>query len=109
MVKVVYHRDLSRVSITGHARSGDPGQDLVCASVSTLVFTLAVFVKNMHNAGQIRYPSIKLDEGDALIACEPPRRYKSSVTLVFDSLCAGFELLARDHPDNISYEIRGKI
>ena len=39
------------------------------------------------------------------ILCDPHFTLKSSVTLVFDSICAGFELLAKNYPDNISYEI----
>lgn len=107
MTKVVYHRDLNRVSVEGHAGSGERGHDLACASVSTLVYTLASFVENMKNAGQTKYPVIDLKEGDALISCNAPRRYKETVTLVFDALCAGFALIARDYPENVSFEIRG--
>ena len=109
MITVVYHRDLNRVSIEGHAQSGEVGHDLVCASVSTLAYTLAAFILNMKDAKQVYNPKVELNDGDALIYCEPPNRYKGSVTLVFDSICAGFELLAQEYPDNISYEIRGKI
>lgn len=107
MIKVIYHRDLNRVSVVGHAMSAEKGQDLVCASASILVYTLASFVKNMKDAEQVYNPTVELKEGDALICCSPPNKFKKSVTLVFDSLCAGFELLARDYPDNVSYEIRG--
>jgi uncharacterized protein YsxB (DUF464 family) len=107
MTKVVYHRDLNRVSVEGHAGSGEHGHDLACASVSALVYTLASFVENMKNAGQTKYPVIDLKEGDALISCNAPRRYKGTVTLVFDALCAGFALIARDYPENVSFEIRG--
>ena len=107
MIKVIYHRDLNRVSVVGHAMSAEEGQDLVCASVSILVYTLASFVQNMKNAGQVYNPTAELKDGDALISCSPPNKFKRSVTLVFDSLCAGFEILARDYPDNVSYEIRG--
>ena len=108
MIKVVYHRDLNRVEVVGHAKSGEAGHDLVCASASTLVYTLASFVENMKKARQAYNPKTELNEGDALISCSPPSRYKGAVTLVFDSICGGFELLARDYPDNISYEMRGK-
>ena len=108
MIKVTYHRDLNRVSVEGHAHSGEVGHDLVCASASILAYTLASFVENMESSGQVRYSTIEIKEGDAVISCEPPNRYKGTVTLVFDSICAGFELLARDHPNNISYEIRGR-
>ena len=109
MITVVYHRDRNRVSVEGHAQSGEVGHDLVCASASILCYTLASFVENMESSKQVRYPTLELKEGDALISCDPPNRYKGSVTLVYDSICAGFELLARDYPENISYEIRGKI
>ncbi len=109
MIKVVYHRDLNRVSVEGHAQSGEAGHDLVCASASILVYTLASFVDNMKDARQTYNPKTELKEGDAVISCTPPNRYKGAVTLVFDSICGGFELLAKDYPDNISYEIRGKM
>ena len=109
MITVVYHRDLNIVSVEGHAQSGEAGHDLVCASASILVYTLASFVENMKKARQSYNTKTDLKDGDALISCTPPSRYKGAVTLVFDSICGGFELLAKDYPDNISYEIRGKI
>ena len=108
MIKVVYHRDLNRVTMEGHAKSGEVGHDLVCASASILIYTLASFVANMEEARQVYNPKYELKDGDAIISCDAPNKYKGSVTLVFDSICGGFELLARDYPDNISYEIRGK-
>lgn len=107
MIKVIYHRDINRVSVTGHAQSGEAGHDLICASASILVYTLASFVENMKDAGQIHRPTVEIGEGDSLIKCDVPRKYKGSVTLVFDSICAGFELLSKQYPENISYEIRG--
>lgn len=109
MITVVYHRDLNRVTVEGHAQSGEIGHDLVCASASILVHSLAAFVENMKAAGQTRYPTIELKEGASLIACNAPNKYKNAVMIAFDAICGGFELLARDYPENISYEIRGRI
>ena len=109
MITVVYHRDLNRVSVEGHAKSGEKGHDLVCASASILTYTLATLAKNIESAGQIRFPTIELNEGQALIACKVPSKYKTTVTFAFDAICAGFDLLVQDYPDNISYEIRGKL
>ena len=108
MVKVIYHRDRNRVSVTGHAQSGEVGHDLVCASVSILVYTLASFVQNMKDAKQVYNPTTDLKEGDAIISCDPPAKYKNSVTLVFDSICGGFDILAKNYPDNVSFEIFGE-
>ena len=107
MIAVTYHRDKNRVEMEGHAHSGEVGHDLVCASASILAYTLALFVENMKNAGQTKYPKVELTEGYALIDCRAPSRYKSSVTLAFDTVCAGFELLAKYNPHNISYKIMG--
>ena len=107
MITVVYHRDRNRVEVKGHAQSGEAGHDLVCASASILVYTLASFVENMKRAKQVYNPTTELKEGDALIYCDAPNKYKHSITLVFDSICGGFEILAKDYPDNIKFEMRG--
>lgn len=105
MIKVTYNRYLNRVDVTGHAYSGEAGHDLVCASASILAYTLASFAENMRESGQVKYPTVKLGAGDAVIFCNAPRRIKAQVTLAFDTVCAGFELLARNYPENISYKI----
>ena len=107
MIKVVYHKEYNRVSVKGHALSGESGHDLVCASASILAYTLAVNVRNLVDAGQAREPTIELNDGDAPVCCKAVRRYSSVVMLIFRSVCAGFELLAKNYPDNISYEVRG--
>ena len=107
MIKVIYHRKFHQLSIEGHAQAGEYGHDLVCASASILVYTLANAVANMADCGQVREPRIELEEGRGEISCTPPHKYKAPVTLIFDTICAGFELLAQDYPDNISYEVRG--
>ena len=108
MIKVIYHRDRNRVRVTGHAQSGEAGHDLVCASASILVYTLASFVENMKDASQVYHPTAELKEGDALIYCDAPKKYKNSITLVFDSICGGFDILAKNYPDNISFEMIGE-
>lgn len=104
MINVTYHRRKHDVVVEGHAQSGEVGHDLVCASASILVYTLASFLENAYEAGQIDEPILVLEEGHAWISCDPPIKYRDAVTLVFDSICAGFELLARNYPENISYE-----
>ena len=106
MIQVVYYRDLNRVTVTGHAGSAEKGHDLVCASASMLAYTLAANVASMADAGQVREPIMDLKEGDTVISCAPKSNLKASVTLVFDSVCVGFDLLAYQHPEYISYEMR---
>lgn len=105
MIHAVYHRKYNRLTVTGHAGSAERGHDLICASASILVYTLAANVSNMADAGQVRQPIIRMCEGDTEISCNPRHNLKATVTLVFDSVCMGFQMLAHDHPEYIKYEI----
>jgi uncharacterized protein YsxB (DUF464 family) len=106
MTKVTYYRDLNRIEVEGHAMSGEEGHDLVCASASILTYTLASFVRNTNKARQSKKIEIKLDAGNSIVGCKAKRDYKLAITLVFDAICGGFELLARNYPNNISYIIK---
>ena len=106
MIQVVYYRKYNRLTMTGHAGAAEPGQDLVCASASMLAYTLAANVANMADNGQVRQPIIENSEENTEISCNPRHNLKNTVTLVFDSICVGFELLAHDYPEYITYEIR---
>lgn len=105
MITVVYHRDHNRVEVTGHAHSGEAGHDLVCASASILIYTIASFARNTAKAKQSKKLEIKLEEGNAVVACKAKPPYKAAITLVFDAMCGGFELLDRNYPANVSYKI----
>ena len=106
MIQAIYYRSYNRLTVTGHANSAEPGHDLVCASASMLCYTLAANVANMADAGQVRQPIIENTEGNTEISCNPRHNLKNTVTLVFDSICAGFALLAHDYPEYLAYEIR---
>ena len=106
MIQAIYYRNYNRLTVTGHANSAEYGHDLVCASASMLAYTLAANVANMADNGQVRQPVIENSEGNTEISCHPRHNLKNTVTLVFDSICVGFELLAHNYPEYITYEIR---
>ena len=107
MIHVIYHRTYGRVTIQGHANSGDPGHDLVCAGVSALAYTLAANVGNLRDCRMVRKPIVELKPGDAVIEAKPIPRHKATAELVFQTVCVGFEVMAVEYPQYISYEIRG--
>lgn len=106
MIRAVYHRDQNKITIEGHAYSGEPGHDLICASASMLVYTLAASVESMQRHGHIASGVINLEEGNGVVSCEAYEQFKGAITLIFDSICAGYELLAANYPENVSYEIK---
>lgn len=107
MIEAVYLKKYCRVRLTGHACSNEMGKDLVCAGASTLAVTLAANVRFMKEMGYVRDAIVELGSGEALIQCTPVRKYQKSVEQVFNSVCVGFEALAAQYPEYISYEVRG--
>ena len=107
MIQVVYSRNYNRLTIEGHAHSGEPGQDLVCAACSALAYTMAANVANMETLGQVRDVIVKLEPGKAEISCRPKNKYKAITARIFEAICVGFEILAADKQEYVSYEIRG--
>ena len=104
MINVKYLRDKQKLIVKGHAESGEKGHDLVCASASILTYTLGLFVKNMTDNGQVKKATGRLDSGDSEVSCKV-KGHEAAVTLVFDSICAGFDLLAKSYPENLNYKI----
>lgn len=107
MIKIVYYRDYHRVTAEGHARSAEEGRDLVCASVSSLIYTLGINVERLSDNGMVRCEALKTESGEAEISCTPKHNMRHVVTLIFDTVCAGLECLAAQYPQYVSYEIRG--
>ena len=47
MINAVFERDNYRLTVKGHANSGESGHDLVCAAVSILTDTLVLNIKRL--------------------------------------------------------------
>lgn len=107
MIQVIYYRSYNRLTIEGHAHSGEPGQDLVCAACSALAYTLAANVGNMETRGQVQDVIVQLEPGNAVIGCRPKNKYTAIVARIMEAICVGFEILATDNHEYISYEIHG--
>jgi uncharacterized protein YsxB (DUF464 family) len=107
MIEITYHKKYYGLTAVGHAHSGDPGRDLVCASVSALVLTLAANVQSLADAGTVRDCDIQVGHGQAEISCKPVRRFGSVVSVIYDTVCAGFELLQGLYPEFIQYREMG--
>ena len=107
MIQVVYHRKYHRVTVNGHANSGEFGRDLVCAAASAIAVTLGENVEAMKRSGHVRAGTVSYERGAALVCCTPASRYNNIVTVIFDAVCMGFDRLAKEYPDFIAYEVRG--
>ena len=92
MISVRYDKNLPALSVKGHAGHGLQGADVVCAGVSTLVFTL------LHEL-------IRLD-------IEHSRRMRPGLVEIeaaggfeqFDTVAAGLMILAENYPGNVEFK-----
>lgn len=107
MIQVVYYRNYNRLTVEGHAHSGEPGQDLVCAACSALAYTLAANVGDLETRGQVQNVAVKLEPGHGEISCKPKNKYTAITARIFEAICVGFEILADDHHEYITYEVHG--
>lgn len=105
MIEITYYKGHNRATITGHAQSGEPGKDLVCAGVTALVYTLASNVQNLEGTGLVKEMHITLEPGNACISCRPVSRMRSMVHLIFAAICIGLEQMAVTYPDFVHYEV----
>lgn len=105
MIQVTYCREIHRLTMEGHAGAGELGHDLVCCAASMLAHTLGANVQHLEEQGYVQAMRVDLHPGDTEIECTPAKNWEGTVTLIFDTVCAGFDLLARDYPENISYKI----
>lgn len=105
MIRVTYCRKDHSLTVEGHSLSAEKGKDLVCASASILVYTLAAFIKNLKGSGIAAETIVQIEEGNTELCCKIAPAFDCTVALVFDSICAGFDILAQDYPEYVKYEI----
>ena len=81
--------------LRGHAGSGEPGRDLICAGVSALVLALREELLHLEGQGALRLRTLRLEPGDAEIRCEPVPGREEAVKVAFDTVLRGLRLLER--------------
>ena len=105
MIEVTYHRKHHRLTVKGHAHSGEKGHDLVCAAVSGLVLTAAENVSSFVTQGNARNPVIRVQEGNAEISMSPKSNMRNVATLMLDTICTGFQVYQNLYPENVRLEV----
>lgn len=109
MIEISYDRKKHRLEVKGHAQTAEKGKDIVCSAASILVYTLAASVERLYHAGGqlIKEPKMDIQDGYTLIACRPARENRAIVSLIYDSICVGFEILAEHYPESVKYAVKG--
>lgn len=99
MIEITYHKGRHEIAAKGHAGYAPEGQDIVCASVTALLTTLAQFAENSGNA------EVRLEPGDIYVRCRPRARYDGPVELVYSAIAGGLWGIAKTYPENVSFSL----
>ena len=106
MVKVHFWQDEEKKSIhmkvKGHAGVAPKGADLVCASASMLVYTVAQAMMFYYEQGYLEEkPKIKMREGKASVSVVPKEEYYAEALHSFWVAQCGAHVLSKNYPDHV--------
>lgn len=108
MVSIRVNMDKHEVRMRGHAKFAEKGQDIVCASCSMVISNLAQSLSRYKEA-LCCDPVIDLDSGIAKVSCKPQEAYEKNIDLIFWHTCNGFEMLASNYPQYVSFSITDRV
>ena len=99
MTRIRYDPKQYALEIDGHAGAGPVGEDLVCAAVSILGWTLLAGADKPEFDAEIR-----VDEGVANIAvrCRPREGSEQDCRVMLDTIWDGFQVLAEQEPEFVT-------
>ena len=107
MVKIHFWQEKDKgtihMKVKGHANAAPKGEDLVCASATMLVYTVAQALTFMYEQGQLEEkPKMKTREGKSLIVARPKEDFFAEALLTFWVAQCGAHVLACNYPDFVS-------
>jgi len=108
MIEVRYKKDKGsyEIHLKGHA-DYNPGNDIVCAAASNLIYTLAAAVANIHDT--LITTEVMIGKGDTkvktTIKCEDIR---SKVATMYETILIGYWQLEANYKANVRVTIEGE-
>lgn len=82
--------------VVGHAGYAKHGQDIVCAGISTLCYTLIEFVSQEDQSSEIT-----VDDDSIRVQCTATDDTRYRVQAAYDFAEIGLRLLEQEYPSNI--------
>lgn len=93
------------MTLKGHAGAAPKGEDLICASATTLAYTAAQAVHFFHEQGKLkRKPKIDIREGNATVIATPTEDGYAEVLHTFWVVQCGIHLLVCNYPRHVELD-----
>ena len=106
MINIEFKPDTFTLDVTGHAEHGEKGEDIVCAAISTLFYTLA---ESLHSSKHMLAEEVDFsdEDGNGHISCKPKAEYEANISLVYWTILNGFQLVAENYKKNVNLRVVG--
>lgn len=106
MIYIVFNPKDLELNVDGHAHHGKKGEDIVCAAISTLFYTLG---EALHQSEDMMTSPLVFEDNDGkgYIKCFPKEEYAGNIARTFWTILVGMELVANNYPNNVTFQVRG--
>lgn len=100
MTKIRYYPDEYRVTINGHAGFDKAGEDIVCAGISTLAYTLINAATD--DPAYMAHVYMNGDPAEIQVQCYPDDDHKDLCSEMFRTIMHGYETIRESYPEYIT-------
>lgn len=106
MINITFNPKTFTLDVIGHAEHGKKGEDIVCAAISTLFYTLG---ESLYETRYMMAEDVIFDDkdGNGHISCKPKEEYEANVSLIYWTILNGFQLVARNYKKNVNLKVVG--
>ena len=106
MIEIKFNPTNYTLDVEGHANHGEKGEDIVCAAISALFYTLAesLYAYKDMMAEDIDFSD---EDGNGHISCKPKAEYEANVSLIYWTILNGFEVVSRHYEKNVKFSVVG--
>ena len=105
MTEIVYDPGALKISIVGHAGAGEYGKDIVCAALSILAQTLE---RRLIDEAELFLPAVEKEPGRMMVFCRAEEEAEERCREIFDTVFAGFTVLAENYPRFVNAVMTGE-
>ena len=106
MINIEFNPNTFTLDVSGHAEHGKKGEDIVCAAISTLFYTLA---ETLYSAKHMMSEDIAFsdEDGNGHISCKPKAEYEANISLIYWTILKGFEMVSKEYEKNVTLTVSG--
>ncbi len=107
MINITFKPKTLELEVTGHAGWANKGEDIVCAAVSALFYTLAeALCESEELLNDI--PVIKEEDGNGYISCSPKEEYEGNITRTYWTILVGLQMVAEQYSEYVNFVVEDK-